>query len=118
MGIFETIDIMAAFDLLPLVCGLYTIYIAIKMRKESKPASWLVPEEEIIKCKDTKGFIHAIYGKTICFGAVLLLYGILSMVNRFLLKNEMVNVVLIGIFLLNCTLYVIILNKNKSQYFY
>lgn len=117
MGILMTTDIMAVFDVILIVYGIYTIYASIKMKKTGEPVNWLVGEQEAGKCRDMKGFIDAISGKTIAFGGIAVLYGVVSTFNRMQLKIGALDTVCIIVFLVVCGVYIVALNRAKKKFF-
>lgn len=117
MDILAAIDIILIFDIILLVYGGYTIYSAVVMKKTQTPSKWLVPEQELKKCRDAKGFAEAMYIKTIVFGAVLALFGLVSFLNRMFWLIAAVEYAGIVVFLGACAVYVVMLNRTRRQYF-
>ena len=109
--------IIGIFDVILFVYGVYTIYTSFRMKKTGEPAKWLVNELEIGKCKDKKGFIEAVFAKTILFGAVTMVYGAVSILNSFVLHVAILDVLCLGIFLVGCVIYVVTLNRARRTFF-
>lgn len=116
MGILGAADIMQIFDWVIIAYGAYTIYSAIMMKRTGMPGNWLMGQQEMSKEKDLRGFVEEIYGKTILFGAAAIVYGILSMLNRQLLSQRVLEFVVIFIFLGICFYYIAALNKAKKKF--
>ena len=76
------IDVILIFDIVLLVYGGYTVYSAFVMKKTQTPVKWLVPEQELKKCRDARGFAEAMFLKTVIFGIVVALFGLVSFLNR------------------------------------
>lgn len=117
MGIVKADDIMTVFDIILLIYGIYTIYCGIHMKKTGRPAKWLVNEQEFGKCKDSRGFVEEMSGKTVLFGMVAIAYGISSTINRMKFSSRPMNEVLVLLFLIACVFYIISLNRAKDKYF-
>jgi len=112
MNILAASDIMSMFDIILIAYGIYTMYSAFMMKKTGVPGKWLIPEEEAMKCKDLKGFVDAMYVKTILFGASALLYGGISTLNRMKLGIKIMDTILIIVFLVVCVIYIMYLNRT------
>lgn len=119
MGIVavSSTGIMGIFDVIILLYGVYTIYTALQMRKTKEPAKWLVNEQEIDRCKDKSGFVEATYVWTIVFGAVAMLYGIVSLLNSFVLHVPVLDVICLLVFLAGCVFYIAALNRARKRFF-
>lgn len=117
MDFLKNFDIMSVFDIILLVYGIYTIYSAVTMKKRGVPSKWLVPEQELNKCRDVKGYVDAMHSKTLIFGVITAVYGVVSSINRLLLSIWVLDIVCMGIFLASCIVYIIILNKARSKFF-
>ena len=116
MGILavSSTSIMTIFDVIILLYGAYTIYTSLKMKKTGEPAKWLVNEQEIGRCKDKKGFIDAICVGTILFGAMAIVYGIVSLLNSYVFHVSFLD----GLcFLAGCILYMVVLNRARKKFF-
>lgn len=117
MNILADMDMMSVFDVILLAYGLYTMYSAFMMKKTGVPGKWLISEDEATKCRDMQGFIDALFVKTIIFGAVAVLYGALTILNRMKLSVPYFDTVCIIVFLVFCIFYVAALNKAKKKFF-
>lgn len=117
MNIVAAADIMSVFDVILIVYGLYTMYSAFMMKRTGVPGKWLISEDEATKCRDMKGFIDEMFVKTILFGAVAILYGALTTLNRMKLALPYFDTVCIIVFLVFCALYMVALNKAKKKFF-
>ncbi len=117
MDTLAAIDVILIFDIILLVYGIYTIYSAFVMKKTQMPVKWLVPEQELKKCRDAKGFAEAMYAKTVVFGVVVALFGLVSFLNRMLWLIAALEYAGIAVFLVACVVYVVLLNRTRRQYF-
>ena len=115
--VLAAIDMMFIIDVVVIVYGLYTLYSGISMKKTKLPAKWLVAEQEMSKCRDKEGFAMAIYGKTILFGALVLVYGMASLLNEVFWKNRIVNLAGVLFFLAVCAYYIVQLNRARKKFF-
>ncbi len=74
-------DYIVIFDVIVAALGLYLIAAAYKMKKTGEPNAVLAGSEEVLKCRDKKGFVGAIYGQTFFFGFVCLAFGAFGCVS-------------------------------------
>ena len=79
-------DVMMIFDVVMIGIGIYMISAGLTMRKENVISQILLAEEELIKCKDTEGFITYIYWREVVMGMALILYGIIGLLDKFIFK--------------------------------
>lgn len=77
-------DVMMIFDVVLLVLGICVIVSAFNMKK-SNQIGMILAEEEVCKCKDTAGFIQCIYRRQAVMGAVLILYGGIGLLDKYIL---------------------------------
>lgn len=77
-------SIMTTFDLIIVVMGIYMITEAYRMKKTGELSKTVVNEKEINHCKDKKGFIDFVFPKSITFGVILILFGILDFANTYM----------------------------------
>lgn len=74
-------DFMLIFDLIITGLGLYLIYSSLKMKNTGQLSTIVVSQDDMARCKDKQGFIEAIAMKSVGFGVVALIYGILAILN-------------------------------------
>lgn len=110
-------SIMTIFDVIILLYGAYTIYTALQMKKTGEPAKWLVNEQEIGRCKDKRGFADAIYVATVLFGAVTMLYGVVSLLNSYVFRVSFLDIICLLVFLASCVFYMVTLNRARKKFF-
>ena len=79
-------DVMLIFDIVMRGIGIYMVAAGLKMKKENVISPILLAEEEIIKCMDTKGFIAYIYWREVMLGAVLVLYSVIVLLDKYIFK--------------------------------
>ncbi|MCR4869603.1 MAG: hypothetical protein K5889_08990 [Lachnospiraceae bacterium] len=71
-------NIMLVFDLVIALLGVYLAYAAITMKTKAQVPSAFIPEEEMSRCKDPKGFSAYMWKKTLFFSVICLLCGLAS----------------------------------------
>ena len=54
--------------------------------KKNNQIGMILAEEEVYKCKDTTGFIQCIYRRQAVMGAVLILYGGIGLLDKYILE--------------------------------
>lgn len=74
-------DFMLIFDLIITGLGLYLIYSSLKMKNTGQLSTIVVSQDDMARCKDKQGFIETIAMKSVGFGVVALMYGILAILN-------------------------------------
>lgn len=79
-------DVMMIFDVVMIGIGIYMIVAGLQMKKENTISQILLAEEEIIKCKDTEGFISYIYWREVVMGAALVLYGAIGLLDKYIFE--------------------------------
>ena len=77
----KSMDFMLIFDLIITGLGLYLIYSSLKMKNTGQLSTIVVSQDDMARCKDKQGFIEAIAMKSVGFGVVALIYGILAILN-------------------------------------
>ncbi|MBO5372689.1 MAG: hypothetical protein J6A75_08220 [Lachnospiraceae bacterium] len=74
-------DYILIFDIIIAILGAYVMFSAFQMKKKGEISSFIVNPAEITRCKDRVGFIEHIFNKTVVFGVICLLFGILAIIN-------------------------------------
>lgn len=77
-------DVMMIFNVVLMILGIVIVISAFNMKK-SKQIGMILAEEEVYKCKDTVGFIESVYRRQAVLGAVLVLYGGIGLLDKFVL---------------------------------
>ncbi len=111
-------DMMVIFDVIITIMGSYIIFSTIKMKKEQMVPNLFVPVEEMSRCKDTSGFIAYLFPRGIIFGLVSVAFGIEGVCNdMFLNLGQIVNVIMIVIFIAAWVWFSMQLRKGKEKFF-
>lgn len=77
-----------------------------------------VPVEEMTKCKDQPGFIAFLFPRAIIFGIVSAIFGIEGVCNdMFLNLGQIVNVIMIVVFIVAWVWFSMQLRKGKEKFF-
>ena len=99
-------DMMVIFDVIITIMGSYIIFSTIKMKKDGMVPNLFVPVEEMTKCKDQPGFI------------VSAIFGIEGVCNdMFLNLGQIVNVIMIVVFIVAWVWFSMQLRKGKEKFF-
>lgn len=76
-------NVMIIFGAALILVGSYLIIQAVKMKKTNEIAGNIVlSEEDILKCKDKKGFISYIYGREVVTGVAVIVIGIALIIKE------------------------------------
>lgn len=68
-------DTFLVFDAVLLLLGIYLIFQAVRMKNTGAISDWLLPPEELKKCKKKKEYIEYMAIREIAFGAASVLLG-------------------------------------------
>ena len=111
-------DMMVIFDVIITIMGTYIIFSTIKMKKDGMVPNLFVPVEEMTKCKDQPGFIAFLFPRAIIFGLVSAIFGIEGVCNdMFLNLGQIVNVIMIVVFIVAWVWFSMQLRKGKEKFF-
>ncbi len=77
-------DVMTIFNVVLIILGIAIIVSALNMKK-SKQIGMILAEEELYKCKDTVGFIEAVYRRQAVMGAAVIFYGGIEVLDKYIL---------------------------------
>lgn len=79
-------------DILFLCAGVYLMYMTVKMKASGEISPQLIGKKtDLSKAKDPKGYIDAIYPRSIFFGAMLIAIAALGLVNYYLSLSVWIN---------------------------
>lgn len=112
----SSINFLIIFDVVILGYGLIIIFAAIKMKKTGIPAGILIPEEDIIGSKDPKGFCEAMYAKTLGFGVVCVLYGVISMISDIVMQSNLVNSIALAVLIVAVLFYCNVMRQARYKF--
>lgn len=107
------------FDVIITILGAYVIFSAFQMKRKGEISSFIVNPAEITRCKDKNGFINHIFSKTIIFGVICLVFGILAIINDSMVSlGAFFNAGGVIVFLGVWVWYNTQVRKGKEQFFY
>lgn len=112
----QTDNIMMIFDVIIFGYGVYMVYCAKQMRETGQPPTILLNPMELVGARDIAGFCKAMYKPLMLFGIMAMVYGVVGMVNDLFVSMQMINLLLIGIFLLMCVWFFREMKHNKTKY--
>lgn len=107
-------EIMLLFDIIILVYGFYGIFSGVRMKSTGIPSAILVSKDELPKVKNAEEFCNKMYQPTIIFGGMACLFGILQILNQYVIKRALADILGVACFLIVCAWYVKELRKAKE----
>ena len=107
----ESINFLIIFDIVIFGYGWMIISAAIKMKKTGVPASMLIPQEDLAGSKDPRGFCEEMYPKTLIFGIICVLFGIISGA-----KSNIVTSAALIVFIVAVLVYCNLMRKARYKY--
>ncbi len=107
---------LAIFDVVIMVVGIYSIYTAVQMKKTGTPPEWLVTKKDLKKMKKPEGFCEKMGPKTIIFGIVCIVYCAYGLVAVFIIGNYWARVGGVVIFLVFVVWYFMGLQKIRDEH--
>jgi len=81
-----TLLILAAFDIVILIFGIYLFVSGVKMQKTKEPGTLILTEEEVKKCKDKEALADFFYWREEVMGGIFVLFGVIRLLDKFVLK--------------------------------
>lgn len=112
----ESINFLIIFDIVIFGYGWMIISAAIKMKKTGVPASMLIPQEDLAGSKDPRGFCEEMYPKTLIFGIICVLFGIISGAGEFFTKSNIVTSAAMMVFIVAVLVYCNLMRKARYKY--
>lgn len=109
-------EIMAVIDIFILGYGLYCFISSFKMRKDGKPAQWLVNADESMRMRHPKEFAAHMFPRTLIFSIFCVVYGVLALLNDVYFANMMAEMIGLAVFFVALIWYIVILRRAKSKY--
>ena len=107
---------MSIVDVILIICGIYCLFTAGKMKCEHQIPKWLFSEQELYHIRQPKEFCEVMSPKTIIFGVLCMLFGAWGLITEFLITNKLAEAIGIGIFLVGIAWYMAQLSKAKKTY--
>ena len=111
-------NVMMIFDVIIIVFGTYMIFQGFGMKKKGEISTVLITPEEILKCKDKKGFILEMYWKEVVFGATIIVVGVLGVINNLTSELKVVNIIRMIGFLVMFLWFQTSLQKARGKFLY
>lgn len=112
-----TIPTMPIMDIIMIVIGIYIIYVASWMKKNSKPHKVVLAEEEQKKCKDPKGFANYLCVKMLLFAISVIICGIIGFLADLVFKETIwINWCMLALFLVSFGIFTYFYRKAREQY--
>lgn len=81
-----TLLILSVFDAVILVFGVYLLFSGMKMQKTKEIGNLLLTEEEVKKCEDKDALAGFFYWREEVMGGVFALFGIVRLLDKYVLK--------------------------------
>lgn len=111
-------DFMELFDIIIIGFGIYIIFTSIRMKQTGEISTIVMNREEIPKCRDKSGFIDFVYKKTIVFGVIAALFGVLGFINDTMFSlGAMVNWIGIAVFVVMFVWFTRTLRTARKKFF-
>lgn len=70
-----SINTMLIIDVIIVILGIYLLFLSIRMKKTKKIASFVVPEEELKKCKNEAEFAKYLSTRQMIFAIIIIIGG-------------------------------------------
>lgn len=110
-------NVMILFDAIMTVLGTYLLFMAQKMKRERHVPSFLITEQDLMRCRDQAGLSEYLFPRIVIFSVVILVFGILGLVNDLVISlGNVVNIVMILIFLVAWVWFSAQLRKARKNY--
>ena len=99
--------------------GVYLAFSALKMKRTGKITSLVVPEEEIRKCKDEKGYINVIVPYMFFFSVVAIIAGAIGILCyvKVIHVGRIWTLIELALFLLALFFFAYGMRRAKDQFF-
>ena len=110
------LEFMNIIDVLVLAYGIYCTASSVKMKKEEKPAQWLLNDQDRMLMRRPKEFALYMFPKTMIFGILCIAYGGFALVNDYYLDNFAVAMISLAFFFAVLIWFMIVLRRGKSKY--
>ena len=109
--------VMSIVDVILIICGIYCLFTAGKMKCEHQIPKWLFSEQELYHIRQPKEFCEVMSPKTIIFGVLCMLFGVWGLITEFLITNKLAEAIGIGIFLVGIAWYMALTGNAVDQTF-
>jgi uncharacterized membrane protein YkgB len=81
-----TLLILSVFDVVILMFGVYFFYAGIKMQKTKEIGNLILAEEEVKRCENREALADFFYWREEVLGGVFVLFGIIRLLDKYVLK--------------------------------
>ncbi len=104
------------FDIVILAYGVYTIYSAINMKRTQQLNKFFTGGNTMVPIRDVRGYIDAIYHKSLVLGAMAILFGAVAMINDFVIPIPVVMKALVLLFLTVLVWFTVMVSRAKREF--
>lgn len=112
-------NVMIIFGGALVLVGIYLIIQAVKMKKTNELAGNIVlSEEDVMKCKDKKGFISYIYGREVVTGIAVIIIGIALIIKEVVTISAIITDGVIIVALIIILLFFNSLKEARNKFLY
>lgn len=108
--------VLSIVDVILVICGIYCLVTAGKMKKSHEIPQWLFSEQELRQIRQPDKFCEEMAPKTTAFGLICMVFGIYGLVIELLWYQKIAEAVGIGALLIGIVWYTSQLNKAKRTY--
>ena len=108
--------ILSIVDVILIICGIYCMVTAGKMKKNHVLPQWLFTEQELHQIRHPEKFCEEMGPKTTIFGFVCTAFGIYGLVIELLWYQKIAEAVGIGVLQVGIAWYTSQLSKSKRTY--
>ena len=107
------------FGVIGVACGLFCLYSAFNMRRTGTITESLLLDKETAKkpCKDVGAFLVEVIPPTAILGVFILAYGIITLVDAYIVECYVVVMVMMVITLAVLVWFGFVTTKAKKKYF-
>lgn len=81
-----TLFLLSAFDVVILIFGIYLIISAVTTKKTKEIGTLVLAEEEIKRCEQKEALADFLYWREAVMGSVFALFGVIRLLDKFVLK--------------------------------
>lgn len=97
--------VVLVFDIIILILGADALLSALRMKKTGVPSAILIPRQEQADIRDKKAFCEKMYQPTVLFGVMICLYGVMDILNNYVIRVAYIDFITIACFLIVCAWY-------------
>lgn len=112
-------DTFSLMDIIFVIAGLYVLFMGyqMKFKGEIKVGSLIPREANVKKCRDKEAYIKELFPKTMIYGVLVTIWGIVSLANdKFQFLSNNVYLALVAVFLLLTAWFAYAAKKLYEKY--